>query len=137
MISNSNSPSRERDAQSSGRHSTSRHLRYRAVPRTNRTLTTTNTDNHSATSSTTESPVCVPSLPWQCFCVDASPGEYTYVSSQDERAPLLGLLPPARSAARNCLACLCAQVAACEHWTLHTGSSLHTFQSACRVETAP
>ena len=41
-------PCRERDAQSSGRRSTSRHVRYRAVPRTNRTLTTANTHNHSA-----------------------------------------------------------------------------------------
>ena len=54
MITSSNSLFRERDAQSSARRSTSRHVRYRAVPRTNRTLTTVNTHNHSATSSTSE-----------------------------------------------------------------------------------
>ena len=32
-------------------------------------------------------------------------GACTDVSSQDECAPLLGLLPPTRSATRNCLAC--------------------------------
>src|SRR5437773_2991045 len=68
---------RERDAQSWGRCFTSHHVRYRAVPRTNRTLTTANTYNHSATSSTTESPACVPSLLWQCSCADASPGACT------------------------------------------------------------
>src|SRR4029077_14248302 len=56
MISNSNSLCRERDAQSLGRRSTSRHFRVRAVPRTNRTLTMVNTHNHSATSNTTEPP---------------------------------------------------------------------------------
>jgi hypothetical protein len=81
MTTSSNSLCRERDAPSSGRRSTSHHVRYRAVPRKNRTLTTVNTHNHSSTSSTTESPVCVPSLPWQCFCADASPGECTDVSS--------------------------------------------------------
>src|SRR5205814_788577 len=105
MISNSNSLCRERDAQSSGRRFTSRHVRYRAVPRTNRTLTTVNTHNHYATSSTTEPPACAPSLPWQCFCVDASPGECTDVSSPDGYGPLLGLLPPTRSATRNFLVC--------------------------------
>jgi hypothetical protein len=48
MISNSNSLCRERDAQSSPRRTTSRHLRYRAVPRANRTLKTANTHDHSA-----------------------------------------------------------------------------------------
>jgi hypothetical protein len=46
--------------------------------------------HHSATSSTTGSPACVPSLPWQCSCVDASPGGCTDVSSQDEYALLPG-----------------------------------------------
>ncbi len=92
MISNSNSLRRERDAQSKPRRSTSRHFWFRAVPRTNRTPTTVNTHNHSATSSTTEPPACVPSLPWQCFCADASLGERTDVASPDECAPLLGLL---------------------------------------------
>src|SRR5882724_7440594 len=54
MITSSNSLFRERGAPSSARRSTSRHVRYRAAPRTNRTLTTANTRNHSATSSTTE-----------------------------------------------------------------------------------
>src|SRR5271167_3561296 len=70
MISNSNSLCRERDAQSSARRFTSRHLRYRAVQRANRTLKTANNHDHSATSSTTEPPDGVPSLLWQCFCVD-------------------------------------------------------------------
>ena len=103
MISNSNSLCRERDAQSSGRRSTSRHLRFRAVPRTNRTLKTANTHNHSATSSTTELPACDPSLPWQCFCGDASPGACTDVASQVGYELLLGPLPPTRSATRNFL----------------------------------
>ena len=105
MISNSNSLCREQDAQSHRRRSTSRHFRFRAVPRTNRTLMMANTHNHSATSSTTEPPAGVPSLPWQCFCFDASPDEHTDVASQDECALLLGPLPPTRSATRNCLAC--------------------------------
>src|ERR1700751_104526 len=67
-ITNSNALCRERDAPSTARRSTSSHVRYRAVPRTNRTLTTVNTHNHSATSSTTGSPACVPSLPWQYSC---------------------------------------------------------------------
>jgi integrase len=56
MITCSNSLCGERDAPSCGRRSTSRHVRFRAVPRTNRTLKTANTHNHSATSSTTEPP---------------------------------------------------------------------------------
>src|ERR1700688_3528286 len=104
MITCSTSLFREWDAHSSAQASTSHHVRYRAVPRTNRTLTTANTHNHSATSSTTELPACVPSLPWQCFCADASPGECTDVSSQDGCALLLGLPPPTRSATMNCLA---------------------------------
>src|ERR1700675_3555480 len=105
MITRSNSLFRERDAHPCARRSTSHHVRVRAVPRTNRTLTTVNTHNHFATSSTTGSPACVPSLPWQCFCVDASPGGCTDVSSQDGYALLLGPPPPTRSAVRNCLAC--------------------------------
>src|SRR5271169_1721467 len=105
MITSSNSLFRERDAPSHGRCFTSHHVRYRAVPRTNRTLTSVNTHNHSATSSTTGSPACAPSLPWQCSCVDASPGGCIDVSSQDGYALLLGPPPPARSATKNCLVC--------------------------------
>jgi hypothetical protein len=81
MITSSNSLFRERDAPSCSRRSTSRHAGYRAVPRTNRTPTTVNTHNHSATSSTTEPPACAPSLPWQCFCGDASPGACSEVGA--------------------------------------------------------
>jgi hypothetical protein len=77
----SNSLCRERDAHSNGRCSTSRHVRYRAVPRTNRTSLTANSPNRFATSSTTEPPICAPSLPWQCSCVDASPSECTDVAT--------------------------------------------------------
>jgi hypothetical protein len=105
ITSSSNSLFRERNAQSSARPSTSRHVRFRAVPRTNRTLTTANTRIHSATSSTTGSPACVPSLPWRCFCADALPGACTDVSSPDGYALLLGPPLPARSATTNCLAC--------------------------------
>ncbi len=56
MITRSNSLRRERDAHSNARCSTSHHVRYRAVPRTNRTPTTANTHNPSATSSTSEPP---------------------------------------------------------------------------------
>ena len=120
MITSSNSLFRERDAQSSGRCPTSHHVRFRAVPRTNRTLTTVNTHSHSATSNTTGSPACAPSLPWQCSCVDASSGEYTDVASQDGYALLLGPPPPARSATRNCPVCRCAPAVACQHWTPHS-----------------
>src|SRR5215813_10528915 len=75
MITSSNSPFRERDAQPNARCSTAHHVRYRAVPRTNRTLRTANTDNHSATSSTSELPNGAPTLPCPCSCVDALPGE--------------------------------------------------------------
>src|SRR6516165_2669893 len=74
-------PFRERDAHSSSRRSTSHHVRYRAVPRTNRTLTTTNTHIHSATSSTSELPTGAPSQPSLCSCADASPGACTGVAS--------------------------------------------------------
>jgi serine/threonine protein kinase len=67
MITSSNSLCRERDAPSCARRSTSRHVRFRAVPRANRTLTTANTHNHSATSNTTELRDGAPSLPWRCY----------------------------------------------------------------------
>src|ERR1700676_1307238 len=105
MITSANSLCRERDAPSSARCSTSHHVRFRAVPRTNRTLTTANTHIYSATSSTTEPPACAPSLPLQCSFVGGSPGGCTAVSSQDDYALLPGPPPPARSATRNCLAC--------------------------------
>jgi hypothetical protein len=82
-------------------------------PRTNRTRTTANTHNHSATSSTSELPACGPSLPWRCFCADASPGVRTNAASRDGNALPLGLPPPTRSTIRNCLACGCVPVAAC------------------------
>src|SRR5579859_420877 len=87
-ITRSNSPYRERNAQSSRRRSISRHARFRAVPRTNRTLTTANTRSHSATSSRT-----------------ASPGACNDGASPDEYVPPLGPPPPKRSAATSCLAC--------------------------------
>src|SRR5258705_11801696 len=96
MITSSNSLCRERDAQPSGRCSTSHHVRYRAVPRSNRTPSTANTRSHFATSSTSGLPACAPSLPWQCFCVDASPGECIDVASPDCSAQLLEQPPPAR-----------------------------------------
>jgi Aldo/keto reductase family len=63
----------ERDAQSRVRRSTSHHVRFRAVPRTNRTRKKANTQSYSATSSTNELPCDDPSLLWQCFCADAWP----------------------------------------------------------------
>src|SRR4029077_11957503 len=105
MITSSNSLFRERDAHSSARRSTSRHVRYRAVPRTNRTLTTANTHNHFATSSTSEPPASVPSLPWQCSCVDAPPGECTDVATPDGFVLPPGLPPLARNATTSYLAC--------------------------------
>jgi len=81
MITSSNSLCRERDAQSLARCSTAHHASQRAVPRANRTRTTANTHIRSATSSTTESPSGDPSLPWQCSCADASPGECTDAAS--------------------------------------------------------
>jgi len=72
----------------------SRHVRYRAVPRTNRTPTTVNTHNHSATSNRSEPPAFVPSLPWLCSCVDAPPGECTDVATPDGFVLPPGLPPP-------------------------------------------
>ena len=81
MITASNSLGRERDALSFKRCSSSHHGRFRAVPRTNRTRRTANTHNHSATSSTNESPTAAPSRLWQCSCADAWPGADTGVAS--------------------------------------------------------
>src|SRR5438874_5629357 len=67
MITTSNSLFGERDAQSSGRRATSRHVRFRAFPRSNRTRPTANNPNRFATSSTTEHRAFWPSPPWQCF----------------------------------------------------------------------
>ena len=63
--------------------STSRHVRFRAVPRANRTRPTANIPNRSATSSTTEPRVFGPWPPWQCFFAGASPGACTDVASPD------------------------------------------------------
>src|ERR1700737_1489551 len=103
IITLSNSLRREWDAHSSAQASTSHHIRYRAVPRTNRTRTTANTHIHSATSSTSEPPASVPSLPWPCSCIYASPDECTDVASREGYAPPLEQPPPARSATRSCL----------------------------------
>ena len=81
MITSSNSLCRERDAQSSAQCSIAHHVRFRAVPRTNRTQTMANSRNHSATSSTSEPLDGVPVLPWQCFCVDALPDVRSDVST--------------------------------------------------------
>ena len=105
MITSSNSLCREWDAHSSAQASTSHHVRYRAVPRTNRTRTTANTHNHSATSSTSEPPASAPSLPWQCSCSDASPGECTDVVTPDCFVLPPEWPPPARRATRSCLVC--------------------------------
>jgi hypothetical protein len=127
MITSSNSLCRERDAPSSARRSTSHHVRLRAVPRTNRTLTTANTHSHSSTSNTNEPPDGVPSLPWQCSGADASPNVRSDVSSLDERVPPLVLPPPARNATRSCLACGCSPIVACRHWSLHSESSPRSY----------
>jgi hypothetical protein len=39
------------------------------------------TDNRSVTSSTSVPPACDQSVPWQCACADASPGECSDVAS--------------------------------------------------------
>src|SRR6266851_521782 len=101
MITCANSLYRERDAQPSGRCSTLHPVRYRAVPRTNRTPSTANTRSHFATSSTSGLPACAPSPPWLCFCPAASPSECTDVASLGCSAQLLGQPPPARSATRS------------------------------------
>ena len=81
MITYSNSPCRERDAHSLGRCSTAHHSRFRAFPRANRTQGTASTRGHSATSSTSEPPSFVPSLPWQCSVAGAWPGVDSGVAS--------------------------------------------------------
>jgi hypothetical protein len=101
MITSSNSLCRERDAQSLRPRFSSRHVRYRAVPRTNRSLTTANTPIHSATSSTTEPPACAPLLPWQCSGADALPGVGTDVANLGPYAPPLALPPPTREGRRR------------------------------------
>src|SRR5271156_6513723 len=75
MITSSNSLGRERDAQSFGRRSTSRHVRFRAFPRSNRIQPTAHIANHCATSSTTERRVSWPWPLWQFF----SPGAHRQV----------------------------------------------------------
>src|SRR5277367_3880608 len=96
---------RERDAHSNGRRSTARHVRYRAVPRANRTLPTAHTPNRSATSSTTARRFFVPWLPWRCSFLGASPDARTDDASLHYNAPRPVLLLPANSAAARCLAC--------------------------------
>src|SRR5256885_7836142 len=64
MITTSNSLCRERDAPSSGRRATSRHVRLRAFPRSNRIQPTANIANGFATSSTTEHRVFWPRPLW-------------------------------------------------------------------------
>jgi hypothetical protein len=72
MITRSNSLFRERDAQSSPRRPTSRHVRFRAFPRSNRIQPTAHIANRCATSSTTAPRVSWPWPPWQCFFPGAS-----------------------------------------------------------------
>jgi len=95
---------RERDAHSFGRCSRSRHVRFRAFPRADRTLPTSYIPNHFATSSTAEPRVFGPWPPWRCSFADAAPGAYTVASSPNHNAPLLGLPLLARNAAKSCLA---------------------------------
>src|ERR1700739_4195042 len=94
MITTSDSLCRERDAQSSGRRSTSRHVRFRAFPRSNRIQATANIANCFATSSTTEQRVFWPWPLWQFFFPDASSGAHTDVASLGCLVRLLVLLPP-------------------------------------------
>src|SRR5467141_3056388 len=96
---------RERDAQSSGRRFTSRHVRFRAVPRANRTLRTANTHSHSATSNTTELPISAPWPPWRYSFPDASLDVGSDAASPGYTVSLLVLLPPARNAEARYLAC--------------------------------
>ena len=121
---------------SSGRRSTSRHVRYRTVSRTNRTLLTANTHNHYATSSTTEPPACAPSLPWQYFCADASPGACTDVASQDGYVSLLGPPLPTRPQQGIALLADVPQSLFASTGLLTRKSCPRTCRSACRVETA-
>jgi hypothetical protein len=93
---------KERDAHSLGRRSSSP-VRYRAVPRANRTSPTLHTPNRSATSSTT-APESSGLATVAIFFAGAAPGAYALVSSPHHIAPRLGLLPPARNATQNCLA---------------------------------
>src|SRR5262245_37782683 len=117
MITYSNSLYRERDAHSLGRRSTARHYRFRALPRANRTRVMASTRGHCATSSTSEPPSFVPSLPWQCSVAGAWPGVDSGAASPryNVRRPVLP--PPTRNAIRNCLASLCAPIVVCHHWS--------------------
>src|SRR6266480_1227043 len=81
MITTSNSLCRERDAQSSGRRFTSRHVRVRAFPRSNRIQPTANIANGFATSSTTEHRVFWPWPLWQFFFPGVSSGADTYAAN--------------------------------------------------------
>ena len=103
MIAYSNSLCRERDAHSVARCSTAYHFRYRAFPRANRTRVKVSTRGHSATSSISELPSFVPSLPWQCSVAGASLDVDSGAASPryNVRRPVLP--PPARNAIRNCL----------------------------------
>jgi hypothetical protein len=75
-----------------------------SLPRANLTRVKASTRGHSATSSTSELPAFVPSLPWQCSVADAWPGVDSGAASPryNVRRPALPL--PARNAIRNCLA---------------------------------
>jgi len=88
-----------------GRRSTAHHYRDRAFPRANRTRVTASTRSRCATSSTSEPPACVPSLPWQCSVAGAWPGVDSGAASPryNVRRPVPP--PPTRNAIRNCLAC--------------------------------
>src|SRR6266550_3880153 len=89
----------------SGRRFTSRHVRVRAFPRSNRIQPTANIANCFATSSTTEHRVFWPWPLWQFFFPGASSGAYTDVASLGYTVRPLVLLPPVRSATRYCPAC--------------------------------
>src|SRR5450432_593931 len=105
MITSSNSLLRERDAQSSARRFYFTPCPVTSCPAYERTLTSVNIHNHSATSSTSELQDAAPSLPGQCSCVDASPSACTDVATPDCIVLPPGRPPPTRSATRNCLAC--------------------------------
>jgi len=117
MITSSNSLCRERDAQPSGRCSTSHNM---SVPE----LSRVRTELHRRRILTTVPPhpvqadshACAPSLPWQCFCVDASLSACTDVASPDYSAPLLEQ-PPQQERNKE-LPCLLMCPSRClRHWS--------------------
>jgi len=98
MITTSNSPRGEREAQSIARCSTPHPGDFRALPRANQTAEAGRSPSPCATSSTSERPTGGPWRPWRSSVPAASPNGKTGCAIPDRCGPSLAPLPPARNA---------------------------------------